>query len=41
LIGAERFDAGKFDVASRLFEQMMTSGDFPDFLTLTAYELLD
>jgi malate synthase len=41
LIGAERFDAGKFDMAARLFEQMMTSADFPEFLTLTAYELLD
>jgi malate synthase len=41
LIGAGRFDSGKFDVASRLFEQMMISGDFPEFLTLTAYEFLD
>ena len=40
-IGAARFDAGKFDLASRLFEQMMTTGDFPDFLTLIAYEHLD
>jgi malate synthase len=41
LIGAERFDSGKFDLASRLFEEMMTSGDFSDFLTLSAYEYLD
>ena len=41
LIGAERFDAGKFDIASRLFEQMMISDDFSEFLTLSAYEFLD
>jgi malate synthase len=27
--------------ACRLFEEMMTSEEFPEFLTLTAYELLD
>jgi malate synthase len=41
LIGAGRFDAGKFDIASQLFEQMMISDDFPEFLTLKAYEFLD
>jgi malate synthase len=40
-IGAGRFDAGKFDVASQLFAQMMTSGEFPEFLTLGAYDYLD
>ena len=40
-IGAARFEAGKFDLAARLFEQMMTTADFPDFLTLIAYEHLD
>jgi malate synthase len=41
LIGPARFDAGKFELASGLFERMMTSEDFPDFLTLVAYEYLD
>jgi len=41
LIGAGRFDSGKFDLAARLFEQMTISDDFPEFLTLTAYEFLD
>jgi malate synthase len=31
----------KFDLASQLFEQMMTGGAFPDFMTLTAYEHID
>ena len=36
-----RYDAGKFDLASRLFDQMMTGTDFPEFLTLVAYQYLD
>jgi len=32
---------GKFDLAARLFEDMMTRADFPDFLTLVAYEHID
>ena len=39
--GAGRFDSGKFGLASKLFEQMMTSGEFPEFLTLVAYSQLD
>jgi malate synthase len=38
MLGADRFDKGKFDLASRLFEQMMTSQVFDEFLTLKAYE---
>jgi malate synthase len=41
LLGAARFDGGKFDLAARLFEDMSTTSDFPDFLTLGAYEHLD
>jgi malate synthase len=41
LLGAERFDTGKFDLASRLFDQMMTGEEFPEFLTLVAYDYLD
>ena len=34
-------DIGKFDLAARLFNQLMTGSDFPEFLTLVAYEHLD
>ncbi len=32
---------GKFHLAARLFEQMMTSGEWADFLTLVAYDHID
>src|SRR6266704_2539516 len=38
MLGAGRFANGKFDLASQLFEQMMTSPTFDEFLTLKAYE---
>jgi len=38
MLGAERFDGGKFDLASELFGQMMTSSTFDEFLTLKAYQ---
>jgi malate synthase len=41
LLGPERFDGGKFDLASRLFDQMMTGTEFAEFLTLVAYDHLD
>ncbi|HXY68852.1 MAG TPA: malate synthase A [Gemmatimonadales bacterium] len=41
LVGPGRFDAGKFDLASRLFDEMMTGGEFAEFLTLVAYDHLD
>jgi len=37
----QRFGPGKFDQASQLFDQMMTGGEFPDFMTLGAYASLD
>ncbi len=40
-LGAARYDGGKFALAARLFEEMSLSDDFPDFLTLRAYEFLD
>ena len=40
-LGASRFDSGKFGLASKLFEQMITDGEFPEFLTLAAYGYLD
>ena len=41
LIGAKRYDAGKFKLAGKLFEEMMTSSGYLDFLTLIAYDHLD
>jgi malate synthase len=32
---------GRFTDAGRIFEQMMTSAEFPEFLTLVAYDYLD
>jgi malate synthase len=40
-LGSARFEAGKFDLAGRLFEQMMTSSIFADFMPLMAYDCLD
>jgi malate synthase len=41
LVGPARFDAGHFGRAAKLFEDMSISEDFPDFLTVPAYGLLD
>jgi len=40
-LGSERVHAGKFSLAAELFDQMMTGADFPEFLTLVAYDHLD
>jgi len=40
-LGAERYDRGKFERASQLFEAISTQSDCPEFLTLVAYEDLD
>ena len=40
-LGPERFDSGRFDLAARLFEPMMTSPEFAEFMTLVAYDYLD
>ena len=39
--GMARFESGKFDLAARLFEQITTSAEFPEFMTLAAYEHID
>jgi len=39
-LGAARFDAGRFPDASELFERLVTSESFTEFLTLPAYEYL-
>jgi len=41
MVGPERFDKGKYQVAAQIFEKMMLSGEFNEFLTLPAYEYLD
>ncbi|MEW6277340.1 MAG: malate synthase A [Candidatus Eremiobacterota bacterium] len=40
-LGSERFDSGRFAEAARLFEEMMTSRDCAEFMTLQAYQLID
>lgn len=39
-IGERRFDGGRFDEASSLFERVATADELEDFLTLPAYEML-
>lgn len=39
-LGTERFDSGNFGLASSLFEDLVAAEDFPEFLTLDAYEEL-
>jgi malate synthase len=38
MLGESRFANGKFELAARLYEEMMTSPDFDEFLTLKAYQ---
>jgi malate synthase len=38
MLGAERFQQGKFELAAELYEKMMTTPQFDEFLTLKAYE---
>jgi malate synthase len=40
-LGTERFDAMGFKQAAEIYEGMMTSRDFPEFLTLVAYQYID
>jgi malate synthase len=35
------FQGGKFELAGRLFSQLMTGSEFPEFLTLVAYDYLE
>jgi malate synthase len=39
-VGAARFDGGHFPEARRIFEQVATSAELQDFLTLPAYDIL-
>jgi malate synthase len=40
-IGQKVYDSGRFDLASEIFEDITTSGEFVPFLTIPAYEHLD
>jgi malate synthase len=40
-LGAEAFAAGRWSQAREVFEQVALAGDFVDFLTLPAYQLID
>ncbi len=39
-IGTESFTAGRYELASNLFEELITADEFAEFLTLSAYEHL-
>ncbi|MGF1803750.1 malate synthase A, partial [Aliivibrio sifiae] len=39
-LGTERFDSGQFTQAAKLMEQLTTSDQLTDFLTLSGYEYL-
>ena len=39
-LGEERFYAGQYQLASEIFGRMLVAEDFPEFLTLVAYEHL-
>jgi malate synthase len=40
-LGPDAFALGRFEEARRLLEQLVFSLDFPEFLTIPAYELID
>ncbi len=37
-LGNEVFESGKYVLAARIFEELVTAKDFDDFLTLDAYK---
>jgi len=41
LRGAAKFESGRFELATRLFDQITTGPEFPEFMTLVAYEHID
>ena len=40
VVGREAFDAGRYDDARRLFEQVALAQEYDDFLTVPAYDLI-
>jgi malate synthase len=39
-IGAKAFDSGSYELAAKLFQEMTASKEFPEFLTIPAYQYL-
>ena len=39
-VGEDRFNNGQFDMASKLFKEMILKDDFDEFLTLPAYKYI-
>jgi malate synthase len=40
LVGQERFAAGRYDLAGRLLDELISAAEFADFLTLAGYPYL-
>src|SRR5213592_301730 len=40
-VGVDPGGGGRFELAARIFEQVATAAEFPEFLTLVAYDYLD
>ena len=40
-VGEERFNSGKFELATKLFTDMILNSELDEFLTLKAYEYID
>lgn len=40
-VGGAQYSAGRYDLATKIFEKLITSEEFIPFLTLVAYEYLD
>ncbi|MBL4657974.1 MAG: malate synthase A, partial [Flavobacteriales bacterium] len=41
LVGEEKYNSGKYEVAAKIFDELVTSEKFEEFLTLPAYEHLN
>jgi malate synthase len=41
MVGDKRFASGKYELARRLFDKLVTEKNFAEFLTLSAYRQLD
>jgi len=40
-MGAPRFNSSRYGTARDIFEKLMTAAEFPEFLTLLAYDYID
>jgi malate synthase len=41
VVGEEQYNSGQYELASNIFEKLVTEPEFTEFLTLPAYEYLD